>query len=142
MAARARAATSACARFVGFDGTLTNRQRLRQPEHVARRQRARHQPPAPRLIERLLERGAERVVELDVDARRLAQLQRQAELDAPARHDLRDQRAHVAFDRGERLRNPQLQIEMAMVDRANRDADRGAIVVAVDGRKALSSIGS
>src|SRR5207244_3138050 len=111
--------------------TLADAQGLRQPQDIARRQRAGDEAPAARLRERLLERGAERLVEFDLDARQLSQLQREPELHASSPDGPGHERAHVAFDRGERLRNPELQIEMTVIERADGDVDRRAIVFAV-----------
>jgi hypothetical protein len=71
-------------------------------------------------------------VELDVHACQLPQLQRDAQLDAASGDMLRDQRAEVALDGRQRMRVPELQIEMPMVHGANRDADRGTLVFSRD----------
>ena len=76
--------------------------RLRQPQQVARRQRAADEAALARLVERHLERAGEFLVELDVDTRHLPDLQRHAELDPAPRDTGRDQGAKVAFDRGQR----------------------------------------
>ena len=78
-------------RLVGVGLPLANRQRLRQPQQVAGGQRAGHQPLGARLIDRRLERPAELLVELHVDARQLPDLERQAQLDATARDALADE---------------------------------------------------
>jgi len=115
---------------VGLGRLLANRQGLRQPQQISRRQHAGHQATRARLAERRLERRAELLVELHLDAGRLSQLYRQAQFDASTCHMPTDQRAHVGFDGGEALRDAQLQIEVAVVQRANRDGDRRAFVLA------------
>ena len=96
-------------------------------------------PALARLLERRLERRAELLVELDLDAGRLPQLQRDAQLDASARDVLaRPAPRTLAFDRRERLRHAQLQIEVAMVHRANRHGDRRALVLARHRRQTRS----
>ena len=122
--------------LVGRALALADGQRLRQPQQIARGQRAGDQTALARLIDRRRQRGAERLVELDLDRRRLPELQRDAELDPPARHPLADQRAHLGLDRRQRLRDPHLQVQVAMVQRPDRHRDRRALVLAGHGRKA------
>ena len=114
---------------------IANRDRLRQPQQIARRQRARHQAARPRALERRLERAAELVVELHLDAGICRSCSGQTELDPAARDTLRDQCPHVGLDRAERLRNPQLQIEIAVIERTDGHRDGGALVLARHARE-------
>src|SRR5206468_140545 len=68
--------------------------------------------------------------ELHVYAWYLAQLQRQTELDATACHALRDQRARIGLERGKPLRDAQLEIEVPVIQGADRDGDGGTFVLA------------
>jgi hypothetical protein len=78
----------------------------------------------------------ELLAELDLRRAVLAQLQRHGNLDAAARHLLLHQRAQARLEVGDRRRQPQLQVEEAVIDRPNRDANRAALVVARQRRKA------
>ena len=79
--------------------------------------------------ERRLERRGKFLVQVHVDAGHVAQLQRNTQLDPAARHPRRHQRPDVALDRRHRLRHAELQIEMAVIQRADRDADGRAVVL-------------
>ena len=115
---------------------LTNRDGMRQAQQVARRQvsgnrpraagRAPAPPPAP---------STNGLVELDVRHGRLPQLHAHAQLDAPARDGLLHQRANARLAVGQRLRQPQLDVEEPMVDGAHGDAHGRPLVFARQRRK-------
>ena len=121
--------------FVGIGLPLTNRQRLGQAQEIARRQRPGHQSACSSLIERGEQRLTECLVELDFHPRNLSKLQRQAQLDAPARDMAADERTNLSFDDRQQLRNPQSEVQMPMVQRSNRHRHRRALVLAGDGRE-------
>ena len=77
-------------------------------------------PSVARLLDRRRQRLRERVVQLDVGRRRLPQLQRHADLDAAARRAASAPARAARLEVGERRRQPQLQVEEAVVDRADR----------------------
>ena len=110
-------------RGIALDRPLANRQRLRQAQQIARRQRALHDAAAPRGLERGRERDRQRLVELHFDAGGVAVLHVDGELHPPAADPALDARANPAFGLGQRLRHAQLQVEMAMIDGADRHGD-------------------
>jgi hypothetical protein len=110
--------------------------RLRQPQQVARRQRPGHEAARPGASERRFEGHGELLVQLDVHAGHLAQLQRHAELDASAYHALRHEGAHVALHQRHRLRHSELKVEVAVIERADRHRNRRPIVLDRRRRKA------
>jgi hypothetical protein len=115
---------------------LTDGERLRQPQQVARRQAAVDDAIGPGLRQRRRQRLHERTVQLNVGHGRLAHLQRDAHLHPPTRETLLHQRAQARLEVGQRRGETQLQVEESMVDGPNGDADGGHLVVPGEGGKA------
>ena len=83
-----------------------------------------HQPALARDVDGRRHRARELLLQLDVRRGRLPQLQRQRQLDAPARQPLLQQRAQPRLEVGQRRRQPELQVEKPVIDGADGDADR------------------
>jgi hypothetical protein len=123
-------------RLIGVALPLADGQRLRQPQKIAGSQGPGDQAAVSRLVDRRGQRVAERLVELHFDRGGLPELQRNAQLDAPARDAPADERSNLGLDGGERLRDSQLQVQVAMVQRPDRHRHCGVLVLAGDRRKA------
>ena len=106
-------------RRIALDRAFANRQRLRQPQQIARRQQSLNDAAASGGLERRRQRHRERLVELDFNAGGVAILHVHRQLHPPATDSTLDARANAPFGLGQRLRHAKLQIEMPMVDRAN-----------------------
>ncbi len=76
--------------------------------------------PASGGLERRRQRYGERLVELDLNACRMTILDVHGKLHAPAADSALNARTNAPFGLGKRLRHAKLQIEMAMVDGADR----------------------
>ena len=126
-----RRSTPSCASSagIGLDRPLADGDRLRQPQQIARRQRARRPGRARAPLERRGQRVGEVLVQLDRRRRRRAQLHRDRQLHAAARQPLLQQRADARLEVGQRLRHAQLHVEEPVVDRPHGDADRRPLVL-------------
>ena len=83
-----------------------------------------HKACLTRALDRVAETPDEFAVELDLGRRRLAQLHRHAQLDPPARNVALEQRAQCRLAGRKALRQPHLDVEIAVVDRSDGNAHR------------------
>ncbi len=121
-------------------GLLANRHRVRKPQQIAGRELTADNPARPRTLECLLQRRHERLVQLHLRQRGATRLHAHAHLDPSARDHLLHQAANALLLIGERGRNTQLQIQVAMVHRPQRHVNRRKLVLASEGREARHAL--
>ena len=109
---------------------IADRQRLRKAQQIAGRQGARHEPPGPGELNRRADGIGKCLVEVGFDAAVLLNLQGHADLHSSARDVTLNERANSRFQISEARRQPELEVEEAVVQRSNRQADRGRFVFA------------
>ncbi len=115
-------------------------ERLRKPEQIGGTDRAGRVAAIARAIERRLQALEERLVQLDLDRRRLALLDRHVDLDPPARDAALDHAADLRLGRRQRLWHAQLDVEKPVIDRLDGRRDSRQLVVAGQRREARHAL--